>query len=149
MAEKKWSEYTPQERKGSLVVLLVFFLLIAGCYKCMDGDDTKTTQAQSIPATPAQQLATLDANSGSMLDVSDSRVQEIQRHLTNLAIAFNQPESDIANFTNNASNEMTKKGLDYNNIRLLVIADTDVDTYKKSGVKYQEFMALLIMMTTK
>ena len=149
MAEKKWSEYTLQERKGSIIVLVVLFLMIAGCYKCMDGDDTKIEHAQSIPATPAQQLATLDANSGSMLDVSDSRVQEIQRHLTSLATAFNQPESDIATFTNNASNELAKKGLDYNNIRLLVIADQDLDTYKKSGVKYQEFMALLVMMTTK
>ena len=155
MAEKKWSEYTPQERKGGIIVLVVLFLLIGGCYKCSSSDNTKTEQtqsaptAQSAPPTPAQQLAIIDANSNSPLDVNDSRVVEIQRHLTSLATAFGQPESDIANATYAASLEMTKKGLSYNNIHLLVIADKDLDTYKQVGIKYQEFLALVVMMTTK
>lgn len=109
-------------------------------------EQTEVTDNETI--TTAQKLATLDYNSPETIQFDDYRVLEIQKHLYRLSKAFNETEESIGNITYKASILLKKeKGLNYSTLDLLRVADKDLDTYKDSGVKYAEFMALLATMT--
>ncbi len=132
----------------AVIVLLAFIILSSG-----DKSTPNTLQSNNTPApataTPAQMLAAIDAGSASQVSLSDEHVIEIQTHLSNLASAFSIPETRIADITYNGSQQLTQKGLSYSNLHLLRIADKDLDVYRKSGVKYEEFISLLVLMTTR
>jgi hypothetical protein len=107
-----------------------------------------TETADNGNITTAQKLATLDSDSPEIIDINDYRVIEIQKHIYRLSKAFNEPEENIGDITYKTSILLKKeKGLNYSTLDLLRVADKDLDTYKDSGVKYAEFMALLATMT--
>lgn len=112
-------------------------------------EQTEVTEiADNETITTAQKLATLDSDSPETIQFDDYRVLEIQKHLYRLSKAFNETEENIGNITYKTSILLKKeKGLNYSTLDLLRVADKDLDTYKDSGVKYAEFMALLAMMT--
>lgn len=112
-------------------------------------EQTEVTEiADNETITTAQKLATLDSDSPETIPFDDYRVLKIQKHLYRLSKAFNETEENIGNITYKTSILLKKeKGLNYSTLDLLIIADKDLDTYKDSGVKYAEFMALLAVMT--
>lgn len=107
---------------------------------------TETADNENI--TTAQKLATIDYDSPETIDINDYRVIEFQKHLYRISKAFNEQEDRIGEITYKTSLMFkTKKGLNYSTLDLLKVADKDLDTYKDSGIKYEEFMAMIYAMS--
>jgi hypothetical protein len=132
---------------------IIFLSILISFLSCKKAEDNKTEdnvpQALEEKVTTAQKIAVLDTKDEFVIDVNDSRVKEIQQHLSSLSDTFNESEDKIANSIFIIHKKFNEEGLNYSNIELLRIADKNKATYKETGISFEEFMAMIFALTEK
>lgn len=133
----------------------IFFLsILISFLSCKNTEDKKIEENNVLKTsgtkiTTAQKLAVLDTEDETTIDVNDSRVIEIQKHLSSLSKTFNQTEDIIGNSVFILHKKYKEKGLYYSNLEILEDFDKNAEVYKNSGMRFEEFLALVYAMTNK
>lgn len=136
-------------RKNILLIIILFVIGSIIVKVCSEGTpDYTSTTVPEVYYSDAQIIAAMDAETSDKPPLSDSRVQEIQRHITSIAKDFKESQSNVARYTVNAHKEAIKLG------SKVTIAGMLADIDKESGsdmssVRYSEFLAGYLVLINK
>lgn len=126
----------------AIVLVIVWQIYVNNIDKILNTNSD--INVQQFPFTGAQKLASLDANSATLLNMDDTRVKQIDTLLNNLSAIFHETPENIANATYVANQQLKRKGILESNYNILEHMNKEISTL---GLRYKE--AVLKYVSTK